>query len=565
MNTIQKSLLSIPLGMAVLVACGQQPQVSSSRVPILGGFEATFDPQTQTAFGNVQTQGVIAESNVTFGTATFTDTTDTTTNTRYLKAVFPVTNNTASAISNLTLYAFHRSSANAGGTGMRSLTNFVGTTLSTDAAQAIKPTHGMTTSSTLTTGQEDFQAFQSSELTSIKTSAVTNGVMTSSDTVLEYGYVARYCTANCSSVGSETWSRTIPANSTGRVTIAYKLPNASVNSAYKFTASFVLSSESTTRVTRSREETTNTVQTRATALGATQVVLVGSDTDTSSVGTTIRLSNLKTSTIPNYLYPAYNITLQYSSNVSSSFQADFGYASSKWEDIITADITAASPTSDDTPCNLSATGWTGVTSVDDVIIYVDVKNIDGAGGTLAQAGPCVIRNSGLPVIGVMQFDSSDFVAGSTLAKDTILHEMGHVLGIGTLWGTLGITTANTTDTSCDANPRYTGTNGLAEWTTYGGAGNIPLETTGGTGTCEGHWKESNFDTELMTGYADSTVKLSRMTIGALKDIGYSVNYAFADAFSPVSLSLAPIFAQQQHDHDDQHIGEVLFTNPTVLR
>jgi hypothetical protein len=562
MNTIQKSLLSIPLALAVLVACGQQPQVSSSRVPILGGFEATFDPQTQTAFGNVQTQGVIAESNVTFGTATFTDTTDTTTNTRYLKAVFPVTNNTSSAIQNLTLYAFNRSSASVGGTGMRTLTNFVGTTSSSDAAQAIKPTHGMTNSSTLTSGQEDFQAFQSSELTSIKTSAVTNGVMTSSDTVLEYGYVARYCTANCSSVGSETWSRTIPANSTGRVTIAYKLPNASVNSAYKFTASFVLSSESTTRVTRSREETTSTVQTRATALGATQVVLVGSDTDTSSVGTTIRLSNLKTSTIPNYLYPAYNITLQYSSNVSSSFQADFGYASSKWEDIITADITAASPTSDDTPCNLSATGWTGVTSVDDVIIYVDVKNLDGVGGTLAQAGPCIVRGSGLPVIGVMQFDSSDFVAGSTLAKDTILHEMGHVLGIGTLWSTLGFITGNTTS-GCDTT-FYTGTNGLAEWTTYGGAGNIPLETTGGTGTCEGHWKESNFDTELMTGYADSTVKLSRMTIGALKDIGYSVNYAFADAFSPVSLSLAPIFAQQ-HDHDDQHIGEVLFTNPTVLR
>jgi hypothetical protein len=557
MKTVSKFLLALPCALAVLVACGQNP--NPNQTSMLGSFEATFDAGSKTAYGRLNTQGVIAESNVTFGTATFTDTTDTTTNTRYLKAVYPVSNNTASAIANLTLYAFNRSSANLGGTGMRTLTNFVGTTSSSDAAQAIKSTHGMTNSSTLTSGQEDFQAFQSSELSSIKTTAVTNGVMSNSDTVLEYGYVARYCTANCSSA-NPTWSRSIPAGQTGRVTIAYKLPNASVNTSYKFTASFVLSAESTTRVTRSREETTSNAQTRATVLGASQVVLIGSDSDTSSVGSTLRLSNLKTSTNPNYLYPAFNITLQYSSNVSSSFQADFAYAASKWEDIITADISDWGATIGNTPCSLSATGWSSVSSVDDVIIFVDVTNIDGAGNTLAQAGPCSIRSSNkIPIAGVMQFDSADFTAGSTLAKDTILHEMGHVLGIGTLWSTLGIILGNTT-TGCDTT-YYTGSNGLAEWITFGGTGNIPLETGGGTGTCEGHWKESNFDTELMTGYSDTTTKLSRMTIGALKDIGYSVNYAFADAYTPVSLLRAPLTVQ---NHANQ-ISEKLFTNPIELR
>ena len=55
---------------------------------------------------------------------------------------------------------------------------------------------------------------------------------------------------------------------------------------------------------------------------------------------------------------------------------------------------------------------------------------------LGQAGPCFIRTSNkLTVIGIMKFDTADLPnmeANGTL-NDVILHEMGHVLGFGSIW------------------------------------------------------------------------------------------------------------------------------------
>ena len=69
-----------------------------------------------------------------------------------------------------------------------------------------------------------------------------------------------------------------------------------------------------------------------------------------------------------------------------------------------------------------------------------IEPIDGPFGVLGQAGPCFVRDDadGLTVIGRMQFDEDDMelleTEGSLQA--VILHEMGHVLGFGTLWGPL---------------------------------------------------------------------------------------------------------------------------------
>lgn len=45
----------------------------------------------------------------------------------------------------------------------------------------------------------------------------------------------------------------------------------------------------------------------------------------------------------------------------------------------------------------------------------------------------------LPATGVMQFDSADAASmdASGSLDDVILHEMGHVIGIGQLWSTAG--------------------------------------------------------------------------------------------------------------------------------
>ena len=55
--------------------------------------------------------------------------------------------------------------------------------------------------------------------------------------------------------------------------------------------------------------------------------------------------------------------------------------------------------------------------------------------------------------------------------------------------------------------------------------------TGGPGTAEGHWRETTFDDELMTGFIEQgEMPLSRMTIASLQDLGYEVNLDAANAY-----------------------------------
>jgi hypothetical protein len=61
---------------------------------------------------------------------------------------------------------------------------------------------------------------------------------------------------------------------------------------------------------------------------------------------------------------------------------------------------------------------------------------------------------------------------------------------------------------------------------------VPLETTGGAGTAGVHWSESMFGNELMTGFISGTPDpFSIPTVGAMQDLGYTVNYAAADPYS----------------------------------
>jgi hypothetical protein len=122
--------------------------------------------------------------------------------------------------------------------------------------------------------------------------------------------------------------------------------------------------------------------------------------------------------------------------------------------------------------------------------------------------------------------------------DVIIHEMGHVLGIGTLWKPKLLVADSGT-----INPTFTGAQATAEFGVLSGEAGptpVPIANTGGPGTREGHWRESVFGNELMTGYVDTgSNPLSRLTIASLIDIGYQADLDAADLFSlPSSLRLA---------------------------
>lgn len=183
--------------------------------------------------------------------------------------------------------------------------------------------------------------------------------------------------------------------------------------------------------------------------------------------------------------------------------------------------------------------------VDDVLILAQGTPIDGAGGILGQAGPTHLRPASsaaayLPAKGIMSFDTADLekMAQNGTLNDVITHEMGHVLGIGTIWDRKGLLKGAGT-----ANPTFDGKIAKREYRALRGSSGsrrVPLENTGGPGTADSHWREIIFRNELMSGFiGDGGNPISRVTIGSLQDIGYTVDMDAAEAYTlPNLLELA---------------------------
>lgn len=252
----------------------------------------------------------------------------------------------------------------------------------------------------------------------------------------------------------------------------------------------------------------------------------------------------------------YDIQVQYfGPPPEATIQAAMNAAVAKWESIIYRPVGA-------TPINIPAgacgTGTPALnTTVQNLLILAKFDSIDGPGKILGQAGPCYVRSiSGFALVGVMMFDTADvatMITNNTL-NSVMLHEMGHVIGFGTVWNEVPNSCLQLPDTipggtihdtyfSCaKARAAFDSIGG----TSYTGAGQtaggnkVPVENCGnlpyvsptcGGGTVNGHWRETVFGNELMTGFINlGTNPLSLLTIAAQEDLGYVVNYAAADAY-----------------------------------
>ncbi len=177
-------------------------------------------------------------------------------------------------------------------------------------------------------------------------------------------------------------------------------------------------------------------------------------------------------------------------------------------------------------------------AVDDLVVYVAVMAIDGPGRTIGLGGPCIARpGSILPIAGDVILDSADLpalIAAGQLG-DVVLHELLHVVGIGTIWGPAPFGQDRVSGYG-GGDPQFTGPSARAAFAAAGGAMSdlgVPVENLGGAGTRDAHWRESVLGAELMTGTLQSgqANPLSAITIAALGDLGYGVSLTEADAFS----------------------------------
>ncbi len=229
----------------------------------------------------------------------------------------------------------------------------------------------------------------------------------------------------------------------------------------------------------------------------------------------------------------YRIEVLFRGGLSLGAQAAFLTAGARWERVIKTALPAVM---------VNGRRTTGC------IIDAQGTQIDGPSGILGMAGPTRLRPllpsmgpaAYLPCAGTMSFDSDDLAVmerDGTLV-DVITHEMGHVIGIGTVWSRKGVLLG-----ARSINPVFTGPKCLSAFKKLVGptAISVPVENRGGGGTRDSHWREAFFRNELMTGYvspAGTKNPLSALTIASLEDLGYEVDYTAADPYSLQSALVA---------------------------
>ncbi len=279
----------------------------------------------------------------------------------------------------------------------------------------------------------------------------------------------------------------------------------------------------------------------------------------------------------------FNIELIFpDTSIAPEFQQAMRAAADRWEEIIVGDLP-------------------DVGVIDDIAITVLGLNeaavgpeSDGPGGFFGESIPTALRpDSRLPWRALMRFDVADLRAltdprnsgtGNHLV-DEMTHQIAHALGFGELWQLFGFVQG-----SGSTDPRYTGQSALAKYNAVFGVSelSVPIEFADastfnifsvpipsnefGEKTIseiqELHWRESIFRNELGSsrlidqvvlndppafpatpGLTDEDYNgiqndnpLSVITIAAMEDLGYTVDFSKADPYQPVGNVTPPVFA-----------------------
>ena len=211
------------------------------------------------------------------------------------------------------------------------------------------------------------------------------------------------------------------------------------------------------------------------------------------------------------------------------------YAARRWMSIIREDL----------PDYTFTQGWSGECGdqsyeipsgerIDDLRIYVGsverigdvrihVANEEVVYEPNAFAGPRLSRETFLPILGCVTVNLKSFDSLSlSYLLNMWLHEMGHVLGIGTA---IMYESDFLQDSSDD--PHFNGPRAIAAFDDAGGrdytGAKVPVEKSGG------HWRSPVLGDELMSSSGISM--LSAITVQALADLGYVVDVTQADPYT----------------------------------
>ena len=165
---------------------------------------------------------------------------------------------------------------------------------------------------------------------------------------------------------------------------------------------------------------------------------------------------------------------------------------------------------------------------------------------LAARDPACIAPEACPLVGKLRLDTADLGRlGTALLRRVTVHEIAHVLGFGASrkWRALldnpsrGFDYIPGQNTLPDTHFDGTAANSAFDTVggdSYTGGEGVPVEndtTRYGSAALDAHWREAVFASELMTPSITSGEPLSRVTIAALADLGYSVSYGQAESYT----------------------------------
>ena len=266
----------------------------------------------------------------------------------------------------------------------------------------------------------------------------------------------------------------------------------------------------------------------------------------------------------------FSLSVRYHPSATATVRGAVDGAVAVWESILSATDFTDGTLDRPFTCTLNGVVLTlpAGTFLDDIVISVGTASIDGSGSpsVVAKGGICAIRDgSKTPAIGAIVFDSADLdrLERVGLLTTVAIHEVGHVLGIGTssLWSGF---------IRSDRDPHFAGTLATAAFNAAGGSGysgaKVPVQSFFDTA----HWRESVLGTEIMTPTLQSAANpLSAITIRALADMGYSVDASLADGFSLASGDAAdlagPLHTVDLHGDFEQGPIMVIDASGNVVR
>ena len=268
---------------------------------------------------------------------------------------------------------------------------------------------------------------------------------------------------------------------------------------------------------------------------------------------------------------SFQIDLVFATPMTSAQEEAFRDAAERWTSIL-ADTELPDVAVDGT-VHCQGEYEQSVDTIRSLMIVAAGVEIDGPGNALAQAGPCLATRVGsnlLPYFGMMEFDVADleWMERTGTLEPVILHEMAHVLGIGTFWQHLdllanpSLRAGRQVDTYL-ALPLAIAAFDRAGGVSYTGGGKVPVANMGTRpGSDDAHWRQSVLGNELMTPSIEATARsspLSAITIQSLADLGYTVDVSLADAYRlPAAAAVAGLL------ENSVDLGNDIIREPIVV-